>query len=184
MNWLSELINRLFCWVPRIVLVGPDEGGVRETYGHKFTLLVPGWYVYWPLLQECFVISVTPQVVDLRGQSLWTVNGDNIVMSGTVMYRVDHADRALLQVQNCDQSLQALALGILSDYVAEKTLEECRDREMLKQETLNRIRKVTVGWGLKIMGVYISDIGNVENIRLIGDTAVVPVRKVRDALTT
>ena len=178
MNWLSQLLERLFCWVPRLTLVAPDEEGVRETLGKRWKRLHPGWYIFWPLIHRTIRIVVTPQVVNLPGQSAYTKDGVSIVISGALQYRIDNGAKTLLEVQDYDASLIALSLGEISIYANSKTLTECMDIDKLCDEILKGIRKASVGWGIKIMRVLITDLAPVQSFRIIGSSnGIVPLPK-------
>lgn len=175
MHWLTQLINQLFCWVPRVWLVEPDESGIRTTLGKRQYLTCPGWYIYWPIIQVCTKVTVTPQVVDLRGQSVLTLSGKDVIIGGAIQYRISDAQKAILCVQDFDVSLQVLALGIIGDYASKKTIAECNDRAALAREILEGVREAAVGWGLKIIKVYITDLGTTQNIRIIGSAPATPI---------
>ena len=175
MNWLSQLIERLFCWVPRIFLMGPDRRGVKLTLGSRWKSLSPGWYVYWPLIQRITWVVVTPQVVNLPGQSAYTKDGTSIVISGALQYRIDDAAKSILEVQDFDDSLRALSLGIISIYANSKTLKECMDIDKMCGEILTGIRKSSAGWGIKIMRVLITDLAPVQSFRIIGNSNIIPL---------
>jgi len=81
--------------------VQPDEAGVRITLGNKVKAIGPGPWLYWPVVQDITVVTVTPQVVDLRGQSSIS-SGRDYVISGAIMYRIDSAEKAILAVQDFD----------------------------------------------------------------------------------
>ena len=76
--------------------------------------------------------------------------------------------KAIFYVQDIDKSLETLALGIILEYVNNRTLEDCQDVNGLKKEILKGIRDAAQGWGLKIERVYITDLDKARNIRLIG----------------
>lgn len=175
MHWLIELINQLFCWVPRIWLVEPDEAGIRTTLGKYVRSTPPGWYIHWPIIQMCTKVTVTPQVVDLRGQSVLTQTARDIIIGGAIQYRISDAQKAILCVQDFDISLRALALGIIGDYASKKTITECNDRTALAKEILEGVREAASGWGLKIIKVYITDLGTTQNIRIIGSAQTTPI---------
>ncbi len=175
MNWLSQLIERLFCWVPRITLVAPDEYGIIETLGKRWKRMPPGCYIWWPPIQRTIRVTVTPQVVNLPGQSAYTKDGTSIVISGALQYRIDDAAKSILEVQDFDDSLRALSLGIISIYANSKTLKECMDIDKLCEEILKGIRKASAGWGIKIMRVLITDLAPVQSYRIIGNANVVPI---------
>lgn len=179
MEWLNQLISRLFCWVPRITLVAPDEDGIIETLGKRWSHMPPGWYIWWPLIQRTIRVVVTPQVVNLPGQSAYTKDKVSIVISGALQYRIDDAAKALLEVQDFDESLIALSLGIIAEYVNGRTLDECMNIDKLCGEILKGIRKASAGWGIKIMRVLITDLAPVQSFRIIGNANVIPIGDVK-----
>lgn len=162
MNWLTNVLIKLFAFVPRLQLVQPDEGGVRITLGTRVCSLIPGWYIHCPLFQEIRVITCTPQVVDLRPQSLRVADKD-VTISGAIMYRVSDAKKASLNVQDYDRSLTTLALGIIAR------------GEQREEEILKGIREAAAGWGIKVIRVFITDRGSVLNIRLLTNNTSVSI---------
>lgn len=169
MTWLTQLFDRITSFIPRIQLVDPDEAGIRITLGSRYRLILPGWYIYWPLLQKCVVNTITPQIVDLRAQSVWTADGHDVTISGAIQYRITDVAKAILVVQDFDKSLDTLALGIIRKFTGCRTLEQCHDQDALITEILKGIRDKAAGWGLKIMDVFITDNGSVKNIRLLSN---------------
>ena len=170
MEWLTRLIDRLLSIFPRLVIVAPDETGVRYTpgivRGIHVTSLIPGWWLYWPLIQDIETIRCKTQVKDLRPQSVWTSDRVEMTVSGAIRYRVRSAQKALLEVYDYDQNIQAVALGIIQQYIREHELQDL-NMERIEQEVLKGVRKASAGWGLYIEEVYITDIGRTWNIRLL-----------------
>lgn len=174
MNWLTQLLDRLLCWIPRIWLVSPDEGGIRATLGKRIKLTLPGWYTYWPLIQEMIKITITPQVVDLRAQSVLTADHRDLCFGGGIMYRVDDPVKAILKVQDYDKSLYTLALGIVTDYISQHNFDNCVVAE-IREAILKGVREDAAGWGLKIMRMYITDFGTTKNIRILTDQPITTI---------
>lgn len=126
--------------------------------------------MYWPLIQEMIKITITPQVVDLRAQSVLTRDGKDMCFGGAIMYRIREASNAILKVQDYDKSLQTLALGIISRYISKM---EKPDISRIETAILDGIRKDARGWGIEIMRVYITDLGTAKNIRILTDQPIV-----------
>jgi regulator of protease activity HflC (stomatin/prohibitin superfamily) len=170
MEWLTRLIDRLLSIFPRLVIVAPDEIGVRYTPGivkgiHVISL-IPGWWLYWPLIQNIVTVPCKTQVKDLRPQSVWTSDRVEMTVSGAIRYRVRSAQKALLEVYDYDQNIQAVALGIIQQYIREHELQNL-NTQRIEQEVLKGVREASAGWGLYIEKVYITDIGRTWNIRLL-----------------
>ena len=169
MEWLTNLLKNLRDWLPRKYFINPDEGGVRITLGSHVKTMTPGYYYYWPVIQECKGISVTPQVIDLRPQSALTSDLNDLAISGGIKYRISNQHKALLSVQDYDKSIQTVALGIICEFISCHTFEDIvYDLPKLKEIIKSGIREEATGMGLKIMKVYITDIGRTKNIRVMG----------------
>ncbi len=169
MSQLGEWLNQVLFVLPRIWVVEPDEGGIRTTLGVVVQDAPTGWYINWPIIHVCTKRPITPQVVDLRGQSVITRDGKDIVIGGALQYKITSARRAILEVNDLDLSIVSLALGIIHERAKKHTLTELLQPDCLTGCLLREIREATSGWGVKIMEVFITDLGNVKNIRFIGD---------------
>lgn len=170
MEWLTNILETLRNIFPKTFTVFPDEGGVRITFGTKVKSLKPGWYIYWPIIQHVEKLSITPQAIDLRPQSVRASDGTDMVISGAILYRISDARKAILDVQDYDRSLQVLALGVIAEFVG---IHNCRlEISELREVILTGVRDEATGFGLKIMKVYITDLGCAKNLRVLGDAAI------------
>jgi len=157
-----------------LFFVEPDEAGVRTTLGYKVKAISPGPWLFWPCIQEITTVTVTPQPIDLRGQSVIS-NGKDYAISGAVLYRITDAEKAILRVQDFDHALCVRSLGVIAVHAKSHDLSQPNAIDQLREDVLKGIREAASGWGLKIMEVSITDIGHVTNIRVIGDTTIIPI---------
>ena len=167
MQWLTEVLKGITDFIPRISTLQPWEAGVRTTLGKHKKAIGPGWYVYWPTIQEIHYMEIQPQIVDLRVQSVWTSDGHDLAISGGVRYRISDAMKAFTNIQAVDAAIQNVSLGIIAEYVNARTMADCHDIVNLKGEILKGLRDDCQGWGVKVERVYITDIGRTRNIRLL-----------------
>ncbi len=168
MEWVKELIQRITCFIPRPQMLFDYQAGVRITWGRRNKVISSGLFWYIPLFQEIIYMDIQTQVVDLRGQSVHTKDGKHLIVSGAIQYSIKDIYKAVFNVQNVDQSLETLALGIILEYINKRTLLECSEIGELKREILKGIKDAAFGWGCKIERVYITDLDESRNIRLIG----------------
>jgi regulator of protease activity HflC (stomatin/prohibitin superfamily) len=173
MNWLLEIINKITSFIPRPVIIEPDEMGIRLTpkpLGNVWIKdLKPGIYIWVPLFQVVRKVVVVTQVTDLKNQCVRTKDGCSVVVSGAVQYRIAEVRKSLLNVHDADKGIQVLALGIIAEYIKSKTLEECQDYDALKEEIRKNLAEAMSNWGLKIQKVFITDLDKVNSIRILGD---------------
>lgn len=169
MNWLIQLFEYLTCWIPRLYFVNPDEGGVRITLGNRVEDTLPGWYIDLPLIHTFIKVNVATQGVRFAIQSVTTKDDVDVAIRGAALYKISNARKAIFETNDFDQSLTAIAGGVIEEYVAEHTYEELKDRQTLRVAVRAGLRKEADGWGIKLLRVYIPDIGHVRNIRVLGD---------------
>ncbi len=172
MKFLDQIFAAIQKLVPRVELIQPDEAGVRVTLGTIEKVLPPGWYFLWPIIQEIFFATVTTQVQDIRCQSILSEDRQNMVISGAIRFKILDIRKAMLEVKDCEESLIALSLGVLLSVASTMTEKELSDTEQLGESILKKIREEASGWGLKIQKVYITDLGQTRNIRLLANEAV------------
>ena len=176
MQWLTDLINKLFCFIPRIVLILPNEMGVRVTLGSRYRALNPGWYLYFPLLQVVEQLIVTPQVVDLKSQSLTTQDGKGIIISGAIEYSIKDIVRAILHVCNLDKSMLTLCLGKIAEYVETHDFSQCKSSD-IKEQLRREIREHVTNWGIKVHHIFLTDNIAARSLRLFIDLPPLQVEK-------
>jgi len=164
---IAEILGYFWSFVPRLDTLSPWEAGMRVTLGKKVKPIGAGWYIVWPLFQEINYMEVQPQTVDLRVQSVWTQDGVDLAISGGIKYRITDAVKAQTDIQDLDEDIQLVAMGVIADYVTARNVDECRKIGDLKSELLKGVRVEAAGWGVKIERIYITDIGRARNIRLL-----------------
>ena len=168
MQWLERFFEKLLALLPMLVLIEPTEQAARIT-GRRYKIIGPGLYLLWPLVQKIIRMDVVTQVVDLAAQTIRTVDGQELVVSGSIRYRIVDIEKALFAVQDLDKALSTLALGVILEYVQVKTLIACMDADAVKKELRRAMAGACSGWGVKIEGVMLTDLGRVRSLRLFSD---------------
>lgn len=169
MEWLKKLFDKLLSVFPCILILAPYEAGIRITFGKRCTAKSSGWYLYWPLIQRMIWMEIQTQVVDLRTQSVRTQDNHDIIISGAIQYSIKDIEKAIVNVQDVDKSLETLSLGIILDFVRGKSLKDCQDLDVLRLEILKGLKDAAKGWGLKIEKIFITDLGRTRNLRLLSN---------------
>src|SRR5690348_17517081 len=84
LEFISQFLNELKPWV----VVMPWENGILVRAGRHIHSLTPGFHFRFPILDNCHTLNVKPRVVNLPHQSLKTVDGKNLAVSGALAYSV------------------------------------------------------------------------------------------------
>lgn len=180
MNWLLEIVNKLFCWVPRLWFVQPDEAGIKITLGKWVGDCGPGWYINWPVIHIFIKVNVALQGVKFAIQSVVTKDDVDLAIRGAVLYRISNARKAILETDDFDRSLEAIACGVIESFASNKTYSEMKDRENLRVEIMKGLREEATGWGIRLYRVFITDIGHTSNVRILGDSNILPILRANE----
>jgi len=170
MEFLRDLFNRLFSILPRLVIVAPDEGGVFIRCGRLKKSVGPGVYLLLPWVDELLYVNVMERVIDLRAQSITTADGESVAVSGAISFAVLNVEKAILNVEDFDATLQNYTLGVIAHYVNSKNFSEVIQVEKMAEGIVKLVRdRATREWGLKIHQVWITDNSKHKVIRVMGD---------------
>ena len=174
MNWILDILEKLTCWLPRPYYIHPDEAGIRITLGKCVKDLAPGWYIDIPLIHSFIKVNVALQGVRFEIQSVTTKDDISLAIRGAVRYRISNARKAILETDDFDQSLEAVATGTISNVVSTRTYADLQDRDALQTELTKAVREAAQGWGIKLQNVYLSDFTKAINLRLLGGSVDAP----------
>lgn len=182
--WVLALLEQITGFIPRPFIIRADEGGFRQVPkpwkywpwvskdSCESTWLAEmksgEWYWLIPWIMEYETCKIKTQVKDIRAQSIWTKDGQDITVGTSIRYYVQKPVKALLDVHDYDQSIQNIVLGVVCSYVRLHTLEDlklCIDE--LRDKLLVSVKESSSGWGLWIQSVSITDIGKAQNFRIL-----------------
>lgn len=153
---LTTLVRFLFN-IPPWAFVFPDENGILLRGGKYKKTLTAGFYLKWPLYDRVQKIYIKEQIVNLPNQSVTTIDGTVLAISGTIRYEVSDGKKALLNVLNYDQSLQNLGLGTIAAYVSRVSQNSCTYSE-IEREVLDELQSESEDWGLEILDFKLTDL--------------------------
>jgi len=166
MDFMKHLIKATKIF-PRFAALFPNEGGVFLRMGKYKKTLGPGLYFCFPIIDEIQKLDVTPQVINLPNQSVTTKDSKTLAISGAVEYSICDPRKALLEVQNFDASLQNLSMGIIGDYIKQRSYQDCIKLNGLEGKVIGGIRDRASDWGLKVTRFWITDLAQHRVYRLM-----------------
>jgi len=173
LNYFVELFEYILNFFPRIHVIYPNERGVRIRFGKYVKVLEPGWRIYWPLITDIQKLEVVVQIIDLPVQSLLTKDGKLLAISGAIEYIIVDVEKALLNVQDFDKSLPTLGMGLISEYVDDCTLSQCRDWDKLKKPILRMLRTRAKDWGIQVTRLYKTDLVPHKVYRMMSKASII-----------
>lgn len=164
---ILDSITRVF--FPRIEIIRTTHGGVKFKRGKHEVRLGPGVHIYWALVTEIEQYPVVRTTLNLPEQNVITGDGENLGVSGIVVYRVKDVLTALTTAYDLEDVIRDIALAVIRDAIAQREYEWIIDgRTDIDTEITRRLREGLEEYGIHVVQVTLSDIAKMRVLGLWG----------------
>lgn len=161
LEFLKESYERIIPWF----VLRDFEHGVVLRLGKFHRVLDPGLSWKVPLIDEVFEVRKSVTTLNVKPQTLTTLDGKDIVISAVVKYNVSDPRVFLVEVEDAVDAIGDITQGKIKDLVCAKTWD---DIKAMKDEELKKLVKDEARrWGVKIHYVTITDLAKIRTIRLM-----------------
>ncbi len=165
---LNQILSTLLSFVPRLVIIRPTHRGIKFQRGKRVVELKPGLHWFWPLVSQVETLVTARQTVTLRPQSLETLDGHTLTVSGFVVFFVSDVTLAAGERNwDVDSTVDDVARSTIASVVKGHELSYLRSsdlRHILTRECRKKLRPY--GVGVKVCGL--TDFCVCRTYRLIG----------------
>ncbi|MEA1925817.1 MAG: SPFH domain-containing protein [Patescibacteria group bacterium] len=149
------------------------QKGVKLTLG-KFTgIMDPGWRIIVPVFQSYQKVDMRIKAVDVPDQEAITRDNISVRVNAVIYYKVNDAERAILEVEDFYFAVSQLAQTTMRNIVGEVNLDELLSkRDAIAEKIRTIVDKATDEWGIKVSSVELKDVTLPEEMkRVIGKQA-------------
>jgi regulator of protease activity HflC (stomatin/prohibitin superfamily) len=154
--------NLLQWWI----ILAPWEQALRVRRGKIVHQLGGGIHLRIPFFDRFFVQSVRMRISELPIQTLTTLDGHTITLSGTLRYRIENLHKLYETLHDAEGTLSHIAQGAVADYIVTHPLEDCEPHTVV--EAVSVVVKAELGnFGLNDIDVRITDYARVRTYRFI-----------------
>jgi len=149
------------------------QKGVKFTLGKYTGLMEPGWKLVFPIFQSYQKIDLRVKAVDVPNQEAITKDNISVSVNAVIYYKVQEADKAVLEVEDFYYAISQLAQTTMRNAVGQVDLDELlSQRDRVSENIRNIIDKASDPWGIKVLNVELKDITLPEEMkRVIGKQA-------------
>lgn len=166
---LWELLQHIWDNINPFFIIPEYAQGLLLRCGKFNKICEPGIHIKCPFIDELIVQHTVQTTVSLSAQSLFTIDGTNIVVRGMVKYKISDIKVFLLEVFDAVDAIADVSQGIIKQIVMSKTTKECMDNEL--DNTITKKCRVEIKkMGVEVIQVTLTDIAPIRSIRLINDT--------------
>ena len=151
-------------------------GGVRVVYEYKRAIkfrfgqyagtLQPGLRWIIPFVETVQYVDIRVITINIDSQEVMTEDNVPCRIDGVLFYRIDNAEKAVLEVKDYNFAISQLASAALRDVCGKAELDVILTRREEIGDNIRRIvEKETYEWGIAIQDVKIKDIELPENMK-------------------
>lgn len=141
------------------------ERGVQFTMGRYTGIMNPGWRFLWPVFQTFKKVDMRVKAVDVPDQKAITRDNVSVMVNAVIYYRVEFADKAVIEVENFYYAISQYAQTTMRNIVGEVTLDELlSQRDKIADRIREIVDKETDAWGLKVNNVELKDVSLPESM--------------------
>jgi len=136
-------------------------------------LMEPGWRIVLPIVQFYRKIDLRVKAVDVPDQEAITKDNISVGVNAVIYYKVQEADKAVLEVEDFFFAISQLAQTTMRNAVGQVDLDELlSQRDRVSESIRLIIDKASDPWGIKVLNVELKDITLPEEMkRVIGKQA-------------
>jgi membrane protease subunit HflK len=147
-------------------IVDQWEAGVQLRYGKFRKVVSPGLVWKIPFFEQVLTTPVITQTVNLKPQTVTTLDEKSVVLSSIVRYHIFDVKRFLLGVMHANDVLVDTTQGIIRDFVETTRWEDLIDlSNIVTPEVNEQVEK----WGIKVEQTSFPDLAEIKTYRLITD---------------
>jgi regulator of protease activity HflC (stomatin/prohibitin superfamily) len=149
------------------------EKGVKFTLGKYVGTMEPGWRIILPIIQSYRKIDLRVKAVDVPNQEAITKDNISVGVNAVIYYKVQDADKAVLEVENFYYAISQLAQTTMRNAVGQVDLDDLlSQRDRVSENIRKIIDDASDPWGIKVSNVELKDIVLPEEMkRVIGKQA-------------
>ena len=166
-SWIISSII-VFIVLISIKQINQYQKGVKFMLGKYIGLMEPGWRIVIPIIQFYQKIDLRVKAVDVPNQEAITKDNISVGVNAVIYYKVQEADKAVLEVENFFFAISQLAQTTMRNAVGQVDLDELLSkRDKVSENIRVIIDKASDPWGIKVLNVELKDVILPEEMRRV-----------------
>jgi regulator of protease activity HflC (stomatin/prohibitin superfamily) len=159
LGWLIPLGVLVMIILSGLRIVNEYENGVVFRLGRFVGLKRAGLRWIIPMVERMVIIDLRTVARDVPPQDVITRDNVSVKVNAVVYFRVIHADKAVLQVEDFNYATSQLAQTTLRAQIGQVELDELlAERERVNRALQQVLDAHTDAWGIKVSNVEIKHV--------------------------
>lgn len=153
-----------------IRIVYQYERSIHFRFGKYINILNPGFNWIIPIIDSTQKVDIRQIAIDMNAQEVLSKDNVNLKIDGLVFYSVEEPEKAVLNIENLRDQLQAKATAELKEIIGSMNMQDSlTKRELIGIKLMEMLNKAITDeeqkekskkkdWGIKVRGVQINNI--------------------------
>ncbi len=139
---------------------------LKFRFGSYVKTLQPGLRWIIPIVETIQIVDIRVITINILSQEVMTEDNVPCSIDGVVFFKVDNAEKAVLEVERFEYAIGQLSQAALRDVCGKVELDTIlSNREEMGKNIKAIVAEETLHWGIIIIDVKIKDIQLPENMR-------------------
>ena len=164
---LITLLQSFWQQLSPFYIVDMWEKALHLRFGKFHTISEPGLHIKIPFVDSIWHQTIVTQSIHLHPQSITSADYKNIVVRAIVRYDICDAFLFLTKIAHPTDVLVDTTGAMIREIIEERKWEDLFD---IEDELTDKIGKKVSEWGICIEKITLTDLAEIQSIRLIGDT--------------
>lgn len=160
---IVTFINDILPWK----IVDQWEEGVHLRTGKFLRVVFPGLNWKIPFFDQILTTPVITQTVNLKPQTVTSLDERSVVLSSIVRYHIDDVEKFLLGVMHANDVLIDTTQGIIRDVVENSNWSDLYE---LGNTVTPAVNNEVEKWGIVVEQISFPDLGEIVTYRIMGDS--------------
>ena len=165
---LWTVLKDIFRSFQIITVIYQWQEGVQLRMGKFKRVVTPGWWLHRPFgVDVFFTLNVKIAALELDEQALTTGDDVEIVVKGVLMWSIFDIRKAICDVEDVEETLGDIALGIIQDMVETQGWDYLRTEECRK-DIKKMIQRQARKWGVSVSSFKWQSIVRARTYKVFG----------------
>jgi regulator of protease activity HflC (stomatin/prohibitin superfamily) len=156
---MPVIIFVVFLLLISVRQINQYERGIKFMFGKYYVTKDPGWRIIIPVIQSMTKVDIRTKTVDVPEQEAITKDNIPVSINAVIYYKIIHAEKAILEVENFYYAIMQLAQVTMRNMVGQYMLDEIlKNREEVSQKIQEQVDEATEPWGIQVVNLDLKDI--------------------------
>lgn len=168
---LIEFLLNIIEDILPIFFVKQYNNGILLRVGKFKRVVKPGIVYKIPFFDKIEIQTIVTTTLSVPTQSVITKDKKALVVKSVVKYKITDVEQFILMVYDARDAISDITQAIIKEQISIRSFNECCDNDfdnVLAKKLRIEVRK----WGIDIERVTLTDIGEIQSLRLFNEGSI------------